>query len=912
MASKKKVITGEERLKRSCSIRMGIIRGLIRGLEFAEDRVLCDNWLSFLSESAKDQPRTCSGLLEQMERQLREMGHLSKPFNAHVYCRTDLRVLLDEARRLHSSLPEVVAPNTSAASPSRGSSFVWRQRVRHLSALEEQYRRKKIEQRLNSKPKKVTAIKEVGVQVEPPRREGDVSGRLPKKLEMKERLIRDNLQRVAEQRQLDLQRKAEARQLREQRLLEQRLKVQEQRDHERNMMNKKREAPSHRTMGLSRRQKQDEAKVEQVSRGRAKELKKPEALQKSYKAPLPSAGNCVRCEIYDRQAAMRAEIVKQKETDYEQLKQYHHKRALEERARLKKERLDREKAEQGRKTKQGRATGGLDELPRQGKDTIRNVCGRKEHKKKQEELKKKAPDESERRQRDDLQGKSQKQREKERDQIRKQELLDEKEKAQEKAESERRQRDDLQKKSQRQRQAREESEQRLREDLQEQIEEQTIFESRRDLLVIKRKLLQLKLSQLQEKYKKPPEGLTVEQELEFRKREVKDIKELLKEATEHKMEIRKALEALKEDRQKSEEGEPTTVPCVAVQAYLEIQKEKDRLTQRIRERCQEIEKKLLAGAPNRDPDYWENWAQELRGKCLQELRNIEAVLNKYSPATLENEDDESLGDDPSRRDTYRSHREVNDLAPRASTLQGASSLELLYMREPWADSNSVYDAGEPRINAGESIVSFCTVTCRKRFSNIGQRGRKEVSLNRGAFGQLLKGSGSTELKPKVLAAQNRILERKLAVAKTITLNKYIQKSLILKAGRLIDVLVYEKAKSHLKPPRHFFQALLSPLLQDMANVSPRVLEAIASLDNKLEAYLESLFEGQAVDQINNINDIYDQTVQQLRAQCNKQHLVSELLIGFYDEHPKLPEILQAIDQLYRMWKDQRLDEQYKP
>lgn len=182
MANNRKGVSAEERLERSCRLKMDIIRGLIRGQESAEDRALCANWLKFLSRSAKDEARARDCLLEQMVRQLRELGHLSLPFTTQADCRTELRLLLDEEgrqrlRRLNP--PVVVAPQSSrtglrSRSRSRRTSpFVWRQRVQHLNTLEEQYRREEQELWRNefsvsSQPREGAENKEIGIQVDMP------------------------------------------------------------------------------------------------------------------------------------------------------------------------------------------------------------------------------------------------------------------------------------------------------------------------------------------------------------------------------------------------------------------------------------------------------------------------------------------------------------------------------------------------------------------------------------------------------------------------------------------------------------------------------------------------------------------------------------------------------------------------
>ncbi|XP_070143262.1 trichohyalin [Drosophila kikkawai] len=384
MANNKTVITGEELLQRSCRKKMDLIRHLIRQKNSAEDRALCKSWLSYLNSCAEHQARARDCVLDQMVRQLRLVGRLSKPFTTHVKCRTDLRLLLDEEGRqrlLRFSPPEVEAPKPSTESlfrrsrSRRPSPFAWPQRVEHLNTLEKQYRREERglwfnETSVSSQPKEGTGIKEVRVQVG--QRDRDLLDRARKRQEIKkkrdrerQRVLNDGLHWAAEQRQLDLQRKAEARQLRESRLLEQQLKVKERRDHERYLMNKRREAQSPRPLPrkdhLSKvpahHQRQDKAKEVE------KKVKLEEPVQEARKnvkcqtfhrsCSLPLATNCGHCDVREQQSVLRAENVKQKVMAYEGLKQFHREKALAERARLKEERLDREQADNRRQIAKG-------------------------------------------------------------------------------------------------------------------------------------------------------------------------------------------------------------------------------------------------------------------------------------------------------------------------------------------------------------------------------------------------------------------------------------------------------------------------------------------------------------------------------------------------------------------------------
>ncbi|XP_020799416.1 uncharacterized protein LOC110177171 [Drosophila serrata] len=217
MKCNKKETTGEEHLERSCRLKMDIIRGLVSGQNRSKDRILCENWFNFLSLSAKHEARARDCVLDQMVRQLQQIGHLSHPFTTPGICGTDLQQLLDEKGR--QRLFRLSNQERVASKPSRGkraSPFVWRQKIQHLDTLEEHYRREEQELWHNevsvrSLPKLYTGIKEVGIQVglpmPIPRDNRGLLDRAPKKQQPKEQRDREqnrgqdhNLSKVAERR----------------------------------------------------------------------------------------------------------------------------------------------------------------------------------------------------------------------------------------------------------------------------------------------------------------------------------------------------------------------------------------------------------------------------------------------------------------------------------------------------------------------------------------------------------------------------------------------------------------------------------------------------------------------------------------------------------------------------------------
>ncbi|KAH8265191.1 hypothetical protein KR038_000275 [Drosophila bunnanda] len=372
MASNKKEATGEEHLDRSCRMKMDIIRGLVWGQKCSKDRILCEDWFHIFSRSAKHEAWALDCVLDQMVRQLQQFGHLSHPFTALVNSNSDLSLLLDEEARqrlIRLSSLQRITPKPSRARPCsrRISPFVWRQMIKQLDTLEEKYRREEQDLWLNeiSLPKEGTGINEVGVQVDLP----VLAPQETKKRRDRERL-RDQdqgLHKVTKRRQLDLQRKAEARQLRERHLLEQQLKVKKQRDHERNLMNKKREAQSqhlssrqdHVTKSRPPSQNQDKATEDAVKVKCAREVKKPDPDARKHvkyqdyhrRRVLPPVTKCVGVQVGDQQATLRAEDVNNKVMAYDDLKQYHHKKAMAVRERLTKDRLDGGKSERRREIK---------------------------------------------------------------------------------------------------------------------------------------------------------------------------------------------------------------------------------------------------------------------------------------------------------------------------------------------------------------------------------------------------------------------------------------------------------------------------------------------------------------------------------------------------------------------------------
>ncbi|KAH8287376.1 hypothetical protein KR054_006524 [Drosophila jambulina] len=1005
MASKSKGVAGKEerqdRLDRSCRSKMSIIRGLIRKQECAEDRVLCTNWLSFLSCSSKAEAKARDYLLDQMMRQLRQ-GKLSEPFTTHVNCRTDLHLLLDEEGRQRlsrSSEPQMEVPQ-KLIRDRRTSPFFWRQRVKHLASLEEQYRREEQERWLHELMVD-TAIKEAGVQVElpvpvpAPQGEDDVLDPARQRQENKERRGRERLryldqglQNVTERRQSDLQRRAEVRQLREQHLHEQQLKVKERHEHERKLMIKRREAHSPRSLSQSKQGTKElapevEAEIKGVDVEPTKEVInfKPEPEKEARKLMKCKACHSVTSESREQQAVLRAENIKKKVLAYEELKQYHRKQALAERERLEMEQLNRKKAEQ--EAEQGRSIGGRDGFngrKKQGEERKTTPSGERDQKHVEKlEEREDALEESERRSRQEPPREFQKPLEKERNQKRKPE--------------------EFQKNEEPQKEPEEEKEKTLQRNSPRQLEKNRKLEARNiedfkyDYFNFREKQLMQKWIDLRERYEVPPGGLSPAQEKERRKKERRAKIKFLKEATEHTELIsREVLKKTKsrmsflpgndlpkereEEPRESERRDMEELPpgdrkseqsiskitlrqahesflAKAEEMYLKrepqkvqscskkIQKNEDLLTKQISDRYQEhLAKEKVAFAQNMDlfTDCWQRsqengkQADVIRGKCMQELQDTEAALQRISPrgedlTTAALKDDGSPEDSDSKTpryqagsnyqyplpsdtdsneespqwDTYRSYRAVNE----QSKARRSYPLKVLYKRKLWRASSSRINEEVSRQYRDDSFVSYCTETGRKRYPYIRRSARtireKRKPLNRQTFRQLLKGSGSNERSPSILISHNRILQRKLSAAKKIALDKYIRKNLMLEAGRLIDRLLYEKAQSprSTTPPRHTFQLLIDSLLQDVEDVSSHVLEAIKHADGQLEAQLESLLEKQNAPQ-------YRQNYEQVRDLFLRQHLVSDLLNDCCDLDPNLSKILRRIDQLYKRWKDFRL------
>ncbi|XP_020808777.1 uncharacterized protein LOC110184544 [Drosophila serrata] len=242
--------------------------------------------------------------------------------------------------------------------------------------------------------------------------------------------------------------------------------------------------------------------------------------------------------------------------------------------------------------------------------------------------------------------------------------------------------------------------------------------------------------------------------------------------------------------------------------------------------------------------------------------------------------------------------------------QKSCSVKILYKREPWPASSSANVEEESRQYSGDIGLSFCIKNGRKHYPHICRNARirrKQDPSKPSTFGHIIKGSRPTKLSPSVLTGQNYVLERKLSVAKKDAINKHLKKSLMFEARRLIEYLVVEKVKSQPKLPRHPFQVLGDPLLENVEDVSPEVLAAIHFADEQLIAFLRSLFDGQAVYKFR--QRYLRKTKQPMRELYNKKHMVTDILSDFCQDDPKLIKILRRIERLYRKWKDQRLEVQ---
>ncbi|XP_041673736.1 trichohyalin [Drosophila eugracilis] len=380
----------EDPMERGYRQKMRIIRGLTVRQASAKDLDLCAKWMYVFSRATKEESSARDYLLEQMLRQLQESGQLSLPFTNLANCSLELHMLLDEEGRQrlrHITPPQLVAPKPSSSSLMRrrlkSTPFEWRRRMLHLDHLEDQYWRE--EQTIWSpelstdespKPQHLPKIsnprnrgKTIGIKMNvsvlSPRVQRDLCERERKQHDILKRRERDRVDKelrdrerdrqkalLAQKHKMDRQKLEKDRQLRDRQLQEQQKKVKERRDYERYLLLKKREKQSEQEQrALSQRRpitpsSQDVEMIQQVGQELKQNLEQDtkrkirHVSQKSMN--VLGETDATQSERREQQFHLRAENIKRKVLAYEQLKEYHRRRARAERERQLRKRAELE------------------------------------------------------------------------------------------------------------------------------------------------------------------------------------------------------------------------------------------------------------------------------------------------------------------------------------------------------------------------------------------------------------------------------------------------------------------------------------------------------------------------------------------------------------------------------------------
>ncbi|XP_033165938.1 trichohyalin [Drosophila mauritiana] len=290
---------------------------------------------------------------------------------------------------------------------------------------------------------------------------------------------------------------------------------------------------------------------------------------------------------------------------------------------------------------------------------------------------------------------------------------------------------------------------------------------------------------------------------------------------------------------------------------------------------------------------------------------------------------------------------------------------------PSSYSTEEAEPGEERARGGGNPsgirMTYCTRTGKKRFPQIKQSeighdssGLKEDRVQqRRVFGQLLKQARSFDCSPEILRAENRLLEKKLARAK----NKYLKWSVLrmskylisvfqndeaiesseeenesLESGELEQIYVQE-TDSNMLVPRPIFKTLIFTLVTSNESISPHLADKITELEDELKAHLKKisrrafaqrgagalkrkakyLMDQQRQLQSRQLSEVCRNSEEQTSRMWGQLASSSDSLRGirylFRDccdlRDPFLCVALQNIERLYKEWKDQRFDEDWK-
>lgn len=135
---KNKIPSAEDRLDRSCRKKMEIIRTLTLGKTSPKDLGICVTWLGILCRAAKKEAQERDCLMELMLRQLQETGQLSLPFTDPSNCDRDLGELLTPEGLAQPQLPQpMVSKEKIDYNPQE---YQWREKLQQLDQLEVLYK----------------------------------------------------------------------------------------------------------------------------------------------------------------------------------------------------------------------------------------------------------------------------------------------------------------------------------------------------------------------------------------------------------------------------------------------------------------------------------------------------------------------------------------------------------------------------------------------------------------------------------------------------------------------------------------------------------------------------------------------------------------------------------------------------